>query len=51
VLGGAGVMRDHPLEKWMRDAKVFQIVEGTSEVQRHVVAQYLRQGAAGLPPA
>ena len=42
VLGGAGVMRDHPVEKWMRDAKVFQIVEGTSEIQRHVVAQYLR---------
>jgi alkylation response protein AidB-like acyl-CoA dehydrogenase len=43
VLGGAGVMRDHPVEKWMRDAKVFQIVEGTSEIQRHVVVQYLRQ--------
>ena len=42
ILGGAGVMRDHPVEKWMRDAKVFQIVEGTSEIQRHVVAQYLR---------
>jgi len=44
ILGGAGVMRDHPVEKWMRDAKVFQIVEGTSEIQRHVVAQYLRNG-------
>jgi alkylation response protein AidB-like acyl-CoA dehydrogenase len=41
VLGGAGVMRDHPVEKWMRDAKVFQIVEGTSEIQRHIVAAYL----------
>jgi alkylation response protein AidB-like acyl-CoA dehydrogenase len=28
----------------MRDAKVFQIVEGTSEIQRHVVTQYLSQG-------
>ncbi|HSL63837.1 MAG TPA: acyl-CoA dehydrogenase family protein [Gaiellaceae bacterium] len=44
VLGGAGVMRDHPVEKWMRDAKVFQIVEGTSEIQRHIVTQYLRHG-------
>jgi alkylation response protein AidB-like acyl-CoA dehydrogenase len=44
VLGGAGVMRDHPVEKWMRDAKVFQIVEGTSEIQRHVVTTYLRRG-------
>jgi alkylation response protein AidB-like acyl-CoA dehydrogenase len=42
VLGGAGIMRDHPVEKWMRDAKVFQIVEGTSEIQRHIVADYLR---------
>ena len=44
VLGGAGIMRDHPVEKWMRDAKVFQIVEGTSEIQRHVVASFLRGG-------
>jgi alkylation response protein AidB-like acyl-CoA dehydrogenase len=41
VLGGAGVMRDHPVEKWLRDAKVFQIVEGTSEIQRQVIATYL----------
>ncbi len=46
VLGGAGVMRDHPVEKWLRDAKVFQIVEGTSEIQRHVIATYLRRGDA-----
>jgi alkylation response protein AidB-like acyl-CoA dehydrogenase len=44
ILGGAGIMRDHPVEKWMRDAKVFQIVEGTSEIQRHVIATYLRHG-------
>jgi alkylation response protein AidB-like acyl-CoA dehydrogenase len=44
VLGGAGIMLDHPVEKWLRDAKVFQIVEGTSEIQRHVIAGYLRRG-------
>lgn len=44
VLGGAGIMRDHPVEKWLRDAKVFQIVEGTSEIQRQIVATYLRSG-------
>ncbi|MGZ4351952.1 MAG: acyl-CoA dehydrogenase family protein [Gaiellaceae bacterium] len=49
VLGGAGVMRDHPVEKWLRDAKVFQIVEGTSEIQRHIVTQYLRAGVAERP--
>jgi alkylation response protein AidB-like acyl-CoA dehydrogenase len=49
VLGGAGVMRDHPVEKWLRDAKVFQIVEGTSEIQRHIVTQYLRAGVTERP--
>jgi alkylation response protein AidB-like acyl-CoA dehydrogenase len=43
VLGGAGIMRDHPVEKWLRDAKVLQIVEGTSEIQRHVIVQHLRR--------
>jgi alkylation response protein AidB-like acyl-CoA dehydrogenase len=43
VLGGAGVMRDHPVEKWLRDAKVLQIVEGTSEIQRHIVARSFRR--------
>jgi acyl-CoA dehydrogenase len=42
VLGGAGVMRDHPVEKWMRDANVLQIVESTSEVQQHIIAGFLR---------
>ncbi len=44
ILGGAGIMRDHPVEKWLRDAKVLQIVEGTSEIQRHVIVQHLRRG-------
>jgi alkylation response protein AidB-like acyl-CoA dehydrogenase len=42
VLGGAGIMDDHPVEKWFRDAKVMQIVEGTSEIQRLVISTYLR---------
>ena len=48
VLGGAGVMRDHPVEKWMRDAKVFQIVEGTSEIQREIAARIIA-GLADQP--
>jgi alkylation response protein AidB-like acyl-CoA dehydrogenase len=44
ILGGAGIMRDHPVEKWLRDAKVMQIVEGTSEIQRVVISTYLRHG-------
>ena len=47
VLGGAGIVRDHPVEKWFRDAKVFQVVEGTSEIQREIVARYLRHGPRG----
>jgi alkylation response protein AidB-like acyl-CoA dehydrogenase len=44
ILGGAGIMGDHPVEKWFRDAKVFQVVEGTSEIQRLIVASYLKRG-------
>jgi alkylation response protein AidB-like acyl-CoA dehydrogenase len=47
ILGGAGVMSDHPVEKWLRDAKVLQIVEGTSEIQRSVIARYLKAGFDG----
>lgn len=49
ILGGAGIMRDHPVEKWLRDAKVLQIVEGTSEIQRQIVVTYLAQGWTERP--
>jgi acyl-CoA dehydrogenase len=39
VLGGHGYMRDHPVEKWYRDAKVYQIWEGTNEIQRGIIAR------------
>ncbi len=41
VLGGAGYVEDHPVERWMREAKVLQIVEGTNQVQRLVIARSL----------
>ena len=44
VLGGYGYMRDYPAEKWMRDAKILQIVEGTSQIQRVVISQMLAMG-------
>ena len=44
VLGGYGAMREYPVEKWMRDAKVLQIVEGTSQIQRVIVSQMLAAG-------
>ena len=39
VLGGHGFITDHPVEKWYRDAKVFDIYEGTSEIQRMVIGR------------
>ena len=41
ILGGHGYVRDHPVEKWYRDAKLYQIWEGTNEIQRLVIARAL----------
>jgi alkylation response protein AidB-like acyl-CoA dehydrogenase len=41
VLGGAGYVADHPVERYMREAKVLQIVEGTNQIQRMVIARSL----------
>jgi alkylation response protein AidB-like acyl-CoA dehydrogenase len=41
ILGGYGYMRDYPVERMMRDAKVTQIFGGTNQVQRKVVANHL----------
>ncbi len=41
VFGGYGYMREYPVEKLMRDVKVFQIYEGTSEIQRNIIVREL----------
>ncbi|CAO0820153.1 hypothetical protein DFAR_130001 [Desulfarculales bacterium] len=43
VLGGHGYMRNYPVEKMMRDAKVLQIYEGTNQIQRNVIGQELNK--------
>ncbi|PIE55677.1 MAG: acyl-CoA dehydrogenase [Desulfobulbus propionicus] len=43
VLGGYGYMKEYPVEKMMRDAKILQIYEGTNQVQRNVIGQELNK--------
>jgi acyl-CoA dehydrogenase len=44
VFGGYGFMKEYPVEKLMRDCKVFQIYEGTSQIQRNIIARELARG-------
>jgi alkylation response protein AidB-like acyl-CoA dehydrogenase len=46
VLGGAGYTREFPVERYMREAKVMQIFEGTNQIQRMVIGRSLAQEAA-----
>ncbi len=46
IFGGYGYMRDYPIEKMMRDAKILQIYEGTNQIQRNVIALELIKEAA-----
>jgi butyryl-CoA dehydrogenase len=46
IFGGYGYMRDYPIEKYMRDAKITQIYEGTNQIQRMVIARTLIREAA-----
>ena len=47
VLGGAGYTRDFPVERYMREAKVMQIFEGTNQIQRMVIARHLNRDHSG----
>ena len=39
ILGGYGYMKEYPVERYMRDAKITQIYEGTNQIQRLVIAR------------
>ena len=41
VFGGAGYTRDYPVERYMREAKIMQIFEGTNQIQRLVISRHL----------
>lgn len=50
VFGGSGYMRDYPIEKYMRDAKITQIYEGTNQIQRDEIGRILiGEHVAGHP--
>jgi acyl-CoA dehydrogenase len=43
ILGGYGYVREYPAERFMRDAKITQIYEGTNQIQRVVIARQILQ--------
>jgi alkylation response protein AidB-like acyl-CoA dehydrogenase len=49
VLGGYGYMKDHPVERYYRDARVTEIYEGTSEIQRLVISRGILAERTGAP--
>ena len=49
ILGGYGYMKEYPVEKMMRDAKITQIYEGTNQIQREVIGLSLIKEAAARP--
>jgi alkylation response protein AidB-like acyl-CoA dehydrogenase len=49
VLGGYGYMKDHPVERYYRDARVTEIYEGTSEIQRLVISRGILKEMTGPP--
>lgn len=46
IMGGYGYMREYPMEKYMRDAKITQIYEGTNQIQRNIIANALIRESA-----
>ena len=49
ILGGYGYVKEYPVERMMRDAKITQIYEGTNEVQRLVIArEMVREARSSL---
>jgi alkylation response protein AidB-like acyl-CoA dehydrogenase len=47
ILGGFGYSREFPVEKWHRDAKIYEIFEGTKEIQQLVISRQIARAAGG----
>jgi alkylation response protein AidB-like acyl-CoA dehydrogenase len=45
IFGGYGYIQDYPVERYFRDAKITEIYEGTSEVQRLIIARHILEAA------
>ncbi len=51
IFGGAGFNTEYPVEKLMRDAKIYQLYEGTSQIQRLIISRHMEaRGPGGLAP-
>ena len=51
IFGGAGFNTEYPVEKLMRDAKIYQLYEGTSQIQRVIISRHMEaRGPGGLAP-
>jgi butyryl-CoA dehydrogenase len=50
LFGGYGFMKDYPIEKYMRDAKITQIYEGANQVQKIVISRFIKKDAVVLEP-
>ncbi|MBX5447845.1 MAG: acyl-CoA dehydrogenase, partial [Acidothermus cellulolyticus] len=50
IFGGAGYVEDYPVERYFREAKALQIVEGTNQIQRLVIARTLGRDTADDVP-
>jgi acyl-CoA dehydrogenase len=50
IFGGAGFNTEYPVEKLMRDAKIYQIYEGTSQIQRIIISRHMLSGKQDLSP-
>ena len=47
IFGGAGYMRDYPIERFYRDVRLYRIYEGTSQIQQLIIARDMLKSARG----